>query len=145
MPVTDQAVAAVRRLLTEDPAEGQRIFREMDNDDDRAGFLLLLTMAFHDAAQRRFGGGTRTDIERWLADLAERAKPESDFDFEVAERLLLWVFNRATRDEIEPQADLVCETVLLVAIYQELNLNAEETEAFLRAARKDAEIVQGMK
>lgn len=143
MPVTDLQVAALRALLTRDFDENRRLLGQLGDEGLRKGYFPLLTSAFIDATLLRFRGKKRSDIIGWVADIRARRVTDGPLDPNVAERLILWVFDKATTDDLDFQTEFGHQAMLLASLVEEQHLDDAGLDAFLVKARESADEALG--
>lgn len=140
MAVTDLQVAAVRALLKRDFETARRLFSEIGEDGMRYGYFPLITAAYIEAATTRFRGKKRRDVREWVAEIRKLWDDDSEFDPEAAETLLLWAFNKASTQELEPAVSHKHQAALLIVLVDELGMDDTELDAFLEEARRTVDI-----
>lgn len=152
MTVTQQQVATLRAQLAGDVEEHRRLLTCLD-ESDAAGYATLLTAAFCEAVERRFG--TDPDPAAVIEFVGEmRARSElirDQLSAEFAERMILSVSAPADRsdgpgDPAGPDdlSDLDDETVIGVqlmitgSLIGDETLNGDGLDAFVATVRSTA-------
>lgn len=143
MPVTDVQVATLRALLVHDFDESRRLMGQIPDEGMRKGYFPLVTAAFVDAVKLRFRGKKRSEMIEWVADVRARMDTGNRIDPNVAEKVILWVFGKASTAELDFDADLGHQTTLLALLVEEQGFTDEELDAFLARARRDVDIAMG--
>lgn len=140
MAVTDLQVRTLRALLTRNFDEGRRLMRQIGEDGLRHGYFPLVTAAFLEAVRQRFRGKKRDDIVRWVAEIRAQHDENDQIDPHVAEQLLLWVFDMASIDGVDPATGHTHRAVLLAALVSEQQMDDAELDAFLQEARETVDV-----
>jgi hypothetical protein len=141
MPVTDHQAAALRAQLTGNIEEAQRLIRQFATREDLQGFAILLTAAFTEAVDLRFGGnGTREDAIRLVADVRSASDRLSDsIDPDHAERFLLAAFTHADTPDLDPDELRSIVQIFGATMVSEAGLDDAQLDAFLEKSRVLAE------
>jgi hypothetical protein len=90
MAVTDQQVAALRAQLAGDYDEHRRLIADLDSRHGLGGYTALVTAAFVEAADRRFGPSHRDDaaVTEFVSDVRSRFPgADKEIDQAAAERV----------------------------------------------------------
>jgi hypothetical protein len=141
MPVTDEQVAALRALLSDDMDRHRQIYAGLDRDSGMKGYQALVTAALGVAVDRRFGTSYQpADIVAFVADVRARSdRLASDIDPDIAERVIYAVLGHGTvrglDNDMVPRAKLV----LLAGLIADARLDDTGLDEFLTAARKLAD------
>lgn len=141
MPVTDSQVAALRALLVDDLDLHRQLFDELDRGEAKRGYPALVTAAFGEAVERRFGGNSDPgEIVRFVADVRARSdRLAREIDPDVAERTILSALGTGSVQGADRQAVAQAKLILLVSIVADYGLDGEMLDAFLASARKLAD------
>jgi hypothetical protein len=144
MAVTDQQLAILRAMLSGNAAEHKRLLGELDRND-RVGYSALVTAAFIEAVDRRFGkDSTPAEAIEYVADVRSRLDDAADaVDPRVGERLILKVVTGASTDDIDPKASSTAKLFLLTALVADQNLDSVGLDEFMASARKLADHLLG--
>jgi hypothetical protein len=141
MPVTDDQVAALRALLVDDIDRHRQLFGQLDRAEARKGYPALVTAAFGEAAERRFGqhyqpGG----IVSFVADVRARSdRLARELDPDVAERVINAILGHGTSRDLDKEAVTRAKLVLLAGLVADARLDDGGLDEFLAAARKLAD------
>lgn len=135
MPVTDKNIAALRAMLVHDFEGHQRLLDQHSEEETKKGYFPLLTAAFYLAAEQRFGGKPRGEIIAWVADVRARMDTKDRIDPNVAETLILWVFGKASTEDLDFNTDFGHQAMLLALLVEERDLGDAGLDAFLQQAR----------
>lgn len=141
MPVTDGQVAALRALLVDDLDRHRQLFGQLDRAQARAGYPALVTAAFGEAVERRFGQRFEpAEVVTFVADVRARSdRLAAELDPEVAERAILAVLGRGTVRDLDKDAVTRAKLVLLGGLVADAGLDDAGLDEFLGAARKLAD------
>lgn len=141
MPVTDDQVAALRALLRDDMDQHRQLFAGLDRAAAKKGYPALVTAAFIEAVERRFGTGyQRADIVAFVADVRARSdRLTSRLDPDVAERVVESVLGDGTVRGLDQQAVTSAKLLLLAGLIADARLDDAGLDEFLAAARKLAD------
>lgn len=138
--VTDDHVAAMRTFLKGDIEGHNRMFKSLDRESAKAGYLPLLAAAFFAAAERRFAkGGTKTDVVAFVGNVRVRSEALAEINPHTAERLILAVFTDENIDDVEDETKGELYPILLAGLIIDEQLTDSDLDAFLEDARKLAE------
>jgi hypothetical protein len=143
MPVTDLQVATLRALLVNDFDESRRLMAQISEDELRQGYFPFVQGAFWQAVEHRFRGKKRSDMIEWVAGVRANVDSGNQIDPNVAERLILWVFGKASVDDIDFETDYSHQTMLLGLLVEEQGFDDGELDAFLREARAFTDKMMG--
>jgi hypothetical protein len=135
MAITDVDVAALKALLVNDLEENGRLRRDRGEDGVRSGYLPLLTGAFMEAVTDRFSNASQGEVIRWIAEQRARREDNDLLDPMIAERLILWVFGKASTDDLDASTDFAHQAMLLASLVDERDLDETELDEFLERAR----------
>ena len=139
--ITDWHVAWVRAFLRQDMETLKPMLERTSRTNEPDGTTLLLRAAFVEAVRRRFVGGTRADVVRFVAhSRIRRGRNAPPVDPAVAEKLIMEVLTGTPADGL---TDLQKgqHIILLSELVEDEDLTAPELEAFLADARTYAEQV----
>lgn len=139
MPVTDTQVGCLRALLTRNFDEYERLIDELGHDGMRSGYFPLLTTAFLLAARAQFRGKNRTDMVEWVANVRVERDPNGQIDPNVAERLILWTFDKASVDDLDVKTIDGHQTVMLSLLVDEQGFDDTGLDAFLQQVREETD------
>jgi hypothetical protein len=141
MPVTDDQVAALRALLSDDMDRHRQLFASLDRTEAKRGYTALVTAGFIEAVERRFGTGYQpADIVTFVADIRTRSdRLARELDPDVAERVIRVVLEDAPVDDLSRNAVTGAQLLLLVGLIADAQLGNAGLDEFLRAARKLAD------
>jgi hypothetical protein len=141
MPVTDDQVAALHALLSDDMNRHRQLFCALDRAEAKKGYTALVTAAFIEAVERRFGPGYQaTDIVTFVADVRGRSdRLARELDPEVAERVIRVVLEDAPVEDLPRNAVTGAQLLLLVGLIADARLDDTGLDEFLAAARKLAD------
>jgi hypothetical protein len=145
MPVTDDQVAALRALLTDDMDRYRTLFAALDRAEAGKGYMALVAAAFGEATERRFGeGGSRTDIITFVGGVRTRSARVADaLDPEVAERMLNAALGNGSTQGIGREEKASAQALLLAGLIADEHLDDAGLDAFLADARKLANQILG--
>lgn len=138
MPVTDDAVAALRAQLTGDREEYDRLLSQVEAAGDEASYAALVTAAFAEAAERRFRAeGTPADVIRFVADVRSRsANLGESIDQKIGEQLFLSsLMDAPLDDDLDGGTIVGTQLLLLVAMMVDAGPTSDQLDAFLAEAR----------
>lgn len=141
MPVTDDQVAALRALLSDDMDRHRQLFAGLDRAAAKKGYTALVTAGFIEAVERRFGAGYQpADIVTFVAGIRARSdRLARDLDPDVAERVIRVVLEDAPVDDLSRDTVTGAQLLLLVGIIAGAHLDGLGLDEFLAAARKLAD------
>jgi hypothetical protein len=141
MPVTDDQVAALRALLRDDMDRHRQLFAGLDRAEARKGYPALVTAAFIEAVERRFGTGSQpADIVAFVADIRTRSdRLASRLDPDVSERVIQSVLGDGTVRGLDKEAVTSAKLLLLAGLIADARLDDAGLDEFLAAARKLAD------
>ena len=143
--ISTEQVTALRTLLTGNLDEHRLVIAEMDQTDGWSGYNELITAAFVEAVDRRFGARhTLPDLVEYVAEVRTRfPDPNRGIDPNVAERLIRKALGEGTVRGIDKKALIHTEGVLLVALIIDEQLDGAALDAFLAKARATADSFTG--
>lgn len=139
MPVTDLQVATLRALLVRDFDETRGLKAQIGEEGLRSGYYPLLTSAFVEAAKLQFGGKKPSDIVEWVAAVRAERDPNGHIDPNIAERLILWVFDQASTDDLDFDTEYGHQTMLTGLLVDEQEFDGAGLDAFLQKARDETD------
>jgi hypothetical protein len=141
MPVTDDQMAVLRALLSDDVERHQRLFADLDRAQAKKGYPALVTAAFGIAVERRFGTGYQpADIVTFVADVRARSdRLARKLDPDVAERAIDAVLGHGTVRGLDKDMVTRAKLVLLAGLIADARLDEAALDDFLAAARKLAD------
>jgi hypothetical protein len=114
--VTDLSVAALRAQLAGDLNTHKRLLRQISSDADKLSYAALVSAAFFEAADRRFGAGaTGSDVIAFVAGVRSRSEQARDaLDPRTAERVVRAVIGDTDISDLSA-SDLRANQILLLA------------------------------
>lgn len=141
MPVTDEQAAPLRALLARQPEEHDRLFGLLDQKAKKTGYQALVSAAFVTAVQRRFARDVSPgEVIEFVGDVRSRSSHfAGQVDPVIAERVIMAVFNGDSLDDLDARKSFEAQSVLMVAIIYDENLDDARLDAFLAEARKMAD------
>lgn len=141
MPVTDDQVATLRALLSDDRDRYRELFSGLDRAEAKKGYTALVTAAFAEAVERRFGTSYRgADIVEFVASVRSRSdQVAAALDPDVAERVIRVVLEDALVDDLSRNAITGAQPLLLIGLIIDAQLDGEGLDQFLAEARKLAD------
>jgi hypothetical protein len=143
--VTDDQVAALRALLTDDMLLYRRLFDGLDRTAAKKGYTALVTAAFAEAVERRFGQSHNpADIAGFVADIRVRSdRLARGIDPDVAERTILTALGKGSVQGLDRKSVTIAQLVLLAGVVADEHLNGDRLDVFLASARKLADQIVG--
>ena len=141
MPVSDDQVAALRALLVDDIDRHRQLFGQLDRAEARKGYPALVTAAFGEAVERRFGQHYQpADIVSFVADVRSRSdRLAGELDPDVSERVINAVLCHGSARDLDKEAVTRAKLVLLGGLVADARLDDAGLDDFLVAARKLAD------
>lgn len=141
MPVTDDQVAALRALLSDDMDRHRQLFAGLDRAQAKQGYTALVTAGFIEAVERRFGAGYEpAGIVTFVAGIRARSdRLARELDPDVAERVIRVVLEDASVDDLSRNAVTGAQLLLLVGLIADARLDDTGLDQFLASARKLAD------
>ena len=141
MPVTDDQVAALRALLHDDMDRHRQLFAGLDRAEAKKGYPALVTAAFIEAVERRFGTGSQpADIVAFVADVRARSdRLASRLDPDVSERAIQAVLGEGTVRGLDKEAVTGAKLLLMAGLIADARLDDAGLDEFLAAAKKLAD------
>ena len=141
MSVTGEQVATLRSYLSGDFSDYEQRRGQIDQSQDRTGYMALVSAAFCEAVERRF---TRQDpperVIEFVADTRARFDQDgSQIDPRAAERMIRAVYTDEPIDDIDSAAKGRTQIILLAALINSEQLDDAGLDAFLGDARKLAD------
>jgi hypothetical protein len=139
--ITEEQMAALRTLLARDFDAHRRVIAQISQSGEWAGYNELITAAFSEAVDRRFGHQyTLTGIVEFVADVRTRFEdPGQGIDPGIAERLIRKALGEGTVTGIDKKALIHTEGILLSALIMDEHLDAAGLDGFLASAREMAD------
>lgn len=138
MPVTDDAVVALRAQLMGDRSGYDRLFAQVDDNGGTASYAAMVTAAFTEAAERRFrANGTPADVIAFVADVRGRTPGAAEkIDPRVGEQL----FNSALvdaplDDDLTGGTIIATQLLLLAAMVADAELTPDQLDELLSESR----------
>lgn len=141
MPVTDDQVATLRALLSDDMDRYRQLFSGLDRAEAKKGYSALVTAGFVEAVERRFGTSYQAaNIVEFVAEVRARSdQVAAELDPDVAERVIRVVLEDAPVDDLSRNAITGAQLLLLIGLVADAQLDSQELEQFLAGARKFAD------
>ena len=138
MPVTDDQMATLRALLSDDMDRYRQLFSGLDRAEAKKGYSALVTAGFAEAVERRFGTSYRgADIVEFVASVRARSdQVAAELDPDVAERVIRVVLEDAPVDDLSRNAITGAQLLLLIGLIADAQLDSEGLDQFLAEARK---------
>lgn len=139
MSVTDDQVAALRAQLAGDYDEHRHLLADLDSRGALSGYTALVTAAFIEAVDRRFGPGHRDDaaVIEFVGDVRSRFPGADDeIDPAAAERVVRKALGRGSISDLDGAAIRHIERLLLPVMVADERLDDEELDRFIASARK---------
>jgi hypothetical protein len=138
-PATASSVSALRALLTDDMDEFRTRHGQLKGDERRA-FAAILTIAFNDEVNGRFGEDHEvSDVIEFVARARTKYVGTGTVTAEDGERVI-----RAARGE-DDQVDAMdayqfgaAQTAMLLALVRDRNASPEDIDALLQTAEQQA-------
>ncbi len=138
MSVTDDQVAALRAQLAGDYDEHRRLLADLNQRAALSGYTALVTAAFIEAVDRRFGPGHSDDaaVIEFIGDVRSRFPGADDeIDPAAAERVVRKALGRGSISDLDGPTIRRTERLLLPLIVAGERLTGEELDRFLASAR----------
>jgi hypothetical protein len=141
MPVTDDQVAVLRALLVDDMDSYRQLFGQLDRAEAKRGYPALVTAAFGEAVERRFGQHYQpADIVSFVADVRARSdRLARELDPDVSERVINAVLGHGSARDLDREAVTRAKLVLLGGLVADAQLDDAGLDDLLAAARKLAD------
>jgi hypothetical protein len=141
MPVTDDQVAVLRALLVDDMDSYRQLFGQLDRAEAKRGYPALVTAAFGEAVERRFGQHYQpADIVSFVADVRARSdRLARELDPDVSERVINAVLGHGSARDLDREAVTRAKLVLLGGLVADARLDDAGLDDLLAAARKLAD------
>jgi|EndMetStandDraft_8_1072994.scaffolds.fasta_scaffold158341_2 hypothetical protein len=138
MPVTDEQVATLRAHLAGDAEEYQRLWKRLDRDAAKVGYMALLAAAFFEAVDRRFAkDGTVADVIEFVAGVRARLGDNADeIDPDVAERLIRDALGDGTTEGLDEETIVATKVMLLTALISDMQLDGLKLNEFMATSRE---------
>jgi hypothetical protein len=139
--LTDDHVAALRAMLTENLDEYERVTERMVRTNATDGFNVLIAAAFHRAIIDRFKNGyTSVDIIRFVADERTRFDDShGDFDPRVAEQLIRAALGDGSAEGMDEEAKARAQFTLLMGLVDDAQLDDAGLDKFMTEVLKIAD------
>jgi hypothetical protein len=139
MSVTDDQVATLRAQLAGDYGEHRRLLANLDSRGALPGYTALVTAAFIEAVDRRFGPERSDDaaVIEFIGDVRSRFPGADDeIDPAAAERVVRKALGRGSVSDLDGTTIRRIERLLLPVMVADERLGDEELDRFLANARK---------
>lgn len=137
MPVTDDAVAALRAQLTGAQGDHKQLFAQVSTEGNTMGYAALVAAAFTEAADRRFRAhGTTADIIRFVADVRAKSPDLAEkIDPKTGEQLFLSALMDSPLDDLDGGTIVGTQLLLLAALTADEGPTPDRLDAYLAEAR----------
>ena len=141
MPVTDEQMATLRALLSDDMDRYRQLFSGLDRAEAKKGYSALVTAGFAEAVERRFGTSyLGADIVEFVASVRARSdQVAAELDPDIAERVIRVVLEDAPVDDLSRNAITGAQLLLLIGLIADAQLDGQGPDQFLAEARKLAD------
>jgi hypothetical protein len=141
MPVTNDQVATLRALLSDDLDRYRQLLARLDQADARDGYAVLLAAAFSAAAARRFCRPyAQADIIAFVSAVRARSEHIAEsLDPDVAQRMLIAVLGGASSQGLSGEARASTSQILLAELIADEHLDHAGLAAVLADARERAD------
>jgi hypothetical protein len=139
MPVTAEQTAALRALLVDDMDTHHAVYARLGAA--KAGYIALVTAAFCEAAERRFGSRhDAAEVAAFVTDVRSRSdRLAGEVDPLVAERIISAVFGHGSLGDLSDAAVAGAQIVLLAALVADEHYDGTGLDAFLASSRRLAD------
>jgi hypothetical protein len=139
--VTDLQVSVLRALLAGGWELHEMLRAKLNKEADRKDYGTLFFAAFFEAVDRQFAKDhSRKAIIQFVAWARTRSDAAArEIDPELAERLILDVFEDRSTDEYSREEKLTTRRFLLAALVIRADFNDRDLNAFLAKSRKLAD------
>jgi hypothetical protein len=119
----------------------QQLFAGLDRAEAKKGYPALVTAAFIEAVERRFGTSSQpADIVAFVADVRARSdRLASRLDPDVSERAIQAVLGEGTVRGLDKEAVTGAKLLLMAGLIADARLDDAGLDEFLAAARKLAD------
>jgi hypothetical protein len=137
--VTEEQIGALRAQLIGDFDGYRRTLADLDSRGALAGYTALITAAFIEAVDLRFGPDQRDDaaVVRFIGDIRSRFPgTDNEIDPAAAERVVRKALGRGSISDMSGAVIRHTERLLLPLIVAELELDPEDVDRLLAGARK---------
>jgi hypothetical protein len=143
MVVSDEQVAALRAQLAGKADEYQRLWEQLDRETARIGYPALITGAFFEAVERRFGkASTTSDVIKFVSDARSRSDELGEkIDPRTAERIILAVYTDEEIDDLSANSVIRTQMLLLAALVADEQFDDVELDEFLAKARPQGDLL----
>jgi hypothetical protein len=135
----DDQVAVLRAQLAGDYDEHRRLLADLNSRGALGGYTALVTAAFIEAVDRRFGPGHQDDaaVTAFISDLRSRFPgADGEIDQAAAERIVRKALGRGSISDISGPTIRRIERLLLPVMVADEQYSGEELDRFLAGARK---------
>ncbi len=141
MPVTDDQVTVLHAILSDHMDRYYQLFDGLDRAEGKKGCTALVTAAFIEAVERRFGTSYQAaDIVTFVASIRGRSdRLARALDPDVAERVIHVVLEDAPVDDLSGDAVIGAQLLLLAGLIADARLDDEGLDKFLTVAMKLAD------
>jgi hypothetical protein len=139
MPVTDDQLAALRAQLAGNYAEHKRRLVSLNAENGLDGYTALITAAFVEAVERRFGQGVVDEaaVVEFVGDVRSRfERADEEIDPLAAERIILKARGKGSITDLSGATIRHIERLLLAILVDDEGFNGGELDRFLAEARQ---------
>lgn len=139
MPATDEQIAALHAQLSGSHDEHRRIIAELDSRGALAGYTAVVTAAFIEAVDRRFGphGVDDAAVIEFVGEVRSRFPgADEEIDPLAAERVVRKALGRGSISDLDGATIRRIEALLLPVLVADEHLDDQGLNQFLAAARK---------
>jgi hypothetical protein len=139
MPVSDDQLAALRAQLAGNHEEHKRLIGSLNAENGLDGYTALVTAAFVEAVDRRFGLGALDEaaVIEFIGDVRSRFKgADEKIDPLAAERIILKARGRGSISDLSGATIRHIERLLLAILVADEGLDDVGLDRFLAEARK---------
>ncbi|WP_395108843.1 hypothetical protein [Actinomadura sp. SCN-SB] len=140
-------MAALKALLSGRPDEHERLIDEIERVEgpDAGGrHSVLIAAGMFEAAEKRFirNGryASKEEIIAYVASVRSRSEAAAnDLDAMLAERVLLAALDQGEIDDIDDEAVVMTQLLLMAALVGDEEYSEEELDGFLALVRRTAD------
>jgi hypothetical protein len=138
-PAIDSSVSTLRALLSDDMDGFRRLHGQLKGDDRRT-FAAVLTIAFNEEANNRFGNDHDTsDIIEFVADARATHVGTGTVSAEDGERVIRAALGEDELiDAMDAYAYGAAQTAMLVALVRDRDASPQDIDALLQTAGQQA-------
>jgi len=139
VPVTDDQLAALRAQLAGNYEEHKRLIGKLNAENALDGYIALVTAAFIEAVDRRFGPGAADEVAviEFIGDVRSRfERADEEIDPLAAERIILKARGKGSITDLSGATIRHIERLLLAILVDDEGFNGGELDRFLAEARQ---------